>query len=224
MIYSRLVKNASVSQIRSVILLAVPVIAAIVISVGVQASAIANPEKFRDWLAQFGPFVILVYILIQSLTIIVAPIGGFFAQVAVISLFPPLFAWGLIYLVVTPLYIVNFYLARRWGRPLVQKIIGKNSLQFIDKYAKDAGWQTLLVFKLFQGGLFDYVSYAAGLTTISFRVFVLINVLAGIPATFLAYFIFTRFENKTQGIVALFLVAYAFSITAIYLHRKIRRH
>ena len=196
----------------------------VLFSLYLQIAVLSDPKGFTSWLSQFGPFVILVYILIQSLTIIIAPIGGFFIQVAMLTLFPPAFAFTIIYLVVTPLYLVNFLIARKFGRPLVIRLVGRKALEKVDHMAKDMGVSTLLILKLFQGMYFDYISYAVGLTQIPFKTFAIINVLTGIPGILINYYILSRFENLTVGIVVWVVFAYVLLGFSIWLNHLLKKH
>lgn len=211
-------------KLRSILLLALPIGLAILVSVVLQYTVLTQPDKITSWLSQFGPFIIFIYAVLQSITIIIAPIGGGFLQIAMIALFKPVFALTVIYVVVTPLYMVNFYIARRYGRPLVSKIVGNQALEKIDHLAKDAGIITLVILKVFNIGIFDYLSYAIGLTQIPFKTFALVNFLGGIPAVLVSYFILTRFDNLTVGILTLVVVAYILGISAIYLNHQIKKH
>ena len=134
----------------SIILIGAPLAFLVIFSLILQVTVLSNPEKFTSWLSDFGPFVILVYIIIQSVTIIIAPIGGFFIQVAMLALFPKWLAFVIIYITVTPLYMVNFYIARKYGRPIVRKIIGSKALEKVDHLAKDMGISTLVILNIFQ--------------------------------------------------------------------------
>ena len=200
-----------------------PLILILVVSFYIQSQIMQNPEAFQNWLKSFGPFIILIYILLQILTIVIAPIGGLILQVALLSIFDPLKVFVLIYFVTSPIFLLNFYIARRFGRPLVTKVIGKHALDTVDKFSEDAGLLTLVIFKLFQNGNFDYISYAAGLTKIKFKDFAIINFLVGIPSTILNFFIFTRFENKTAGIFALIIASYILATISISLNIYLKR-
>jgi uncharacterized membrane protein YdjX (TVP38/TMEM64 family) len=211
------------NKTKSILLLGLPIGISIALSLVLQFSVLTQSEKVASWLGQFGNYVILVYILIQALTIIIAPIGGQFLQVAMLALFPAHQAFFIIYLTVTPLYLFNFLISRKYGRPLVSKVVGKKALDEIDKLSEDFGSVTLIILKVFQSGLFDYLSYAAGLTKISFKHFALINIFAGIPAVFIAYFVFTRFDNLTFGVLALIGMSAILGAVAIYLKQKYRQ-
>lgn len=210
-------------SLRSAIIVSLPIIVAILISFILQLSVVSNPEKFASWLSSFGPFLFIIYALIQIASIVIAPIGGTFIQYALIALIGPLKALSLIYLIATPTYVVNFFLARRYGRPLVKKVVGEKGLAKIDHYAKDAGVSMLIILKVLQGGYFDYISYAAGLTTISFHDFILINIFGGIPGTILAYVIFSKAPNFFSSVILLQIVAailIALSLFLTYRHKQ----
>lgn len=208
---------------KSLFFLALPIGLAILISVILQFTILTNQEAVTKWLSQFGTYVILAYILIQSVTIIIAPIGGLFLQVAMYALFDPGKAIILIYLTATPLYCINFFLARRYGRPWVERIVGKTALDKIDDLAEDAGILTLVILKVFQGGLFDYLSYAIGLTKIPFKTFLLVNIIGGLPASFISYLIIKNAGSLTSGIITLMVVAYILGGISIYLNHQIRK-
>lgn len=196
----------------------------VVFSYFLQGLIISNRQEFTNWLSGFGPFVVLVYILLQAATVIFAPLGGFFLVVAMIALFGPAFALTIGYLVTAPCYLLNFYLARRYGRPLVEKIIGTVTIKKIDHYVQDAGTLTLIILRLFQGGNFDYLSYGLGLTKISFRAFALVNFLVGIPGTLISYFVITRFDNLASSVIAFYTMSVFLGGMAIYLNHRIRKH
>lgn len=213
------------TKIRLLILAAIPIILVIGSSLALQFTVLSQPEKIASILASFGPYVVLAYVIFQAIAIIIAPIGGFPVLVAVIALFGPFIGLVLSYLVSTPTFLLNFYIARRYGRPIVEKIVGKAALKTMDHYAQDAGTFTLIILKVFQGGIFDYVSYAAGLTQIPFKSFFIINFLGGIPGAFVAYYILTKFSsNFTQSIIILLVVAYLFAGVAILINHLVKKH
>lgn len=212
------------TKLKSVLLITIPIILAFTLSLILQFTVLAQPEKFTNWLSSFGPFVILIYAILQPVTIIIAPIGGFFMYIAVIAIFKPFWGLVLVYCVTTPSYIVNFYLAKRYGRPIVEKLIGKKGMSEVDKYTDQAGLPTLIFLRIFQAGLFDYISYGAGLTDISLKKFVIVNILGGIPASLVSYFILTRFSNFTLSIIALTLTSYVLILISVLVNYYRRKH
>lgn len=211
-------------KLRSVLALGIPIILALVLSAILQATLLQNSEKVLFWLEQFGPYVLLVYIILQAVTIIIAPLGGFFLQVALIALFGPFKALILVYFVATPIYLVNFYIARKYGRPLVEKIVGSKALEKIDHLALDAGLSTLIILKVFQGNIFDYLSYAIGLTQTPFKTFAIVNILGGIPGSIIFYLILKNSPDLTTGIASTIFVSYLFMGISILITHLIKKH
>lgn len=212
------------SKIKPWLVIIIPVILVIISSYYLQGLVLSNQEELARWLLSFGPYIIFVYIILQIITIIVAPIGGFALVIAMIALFGPGLALVLTYLVVTPTYLLNFYLARRYGRPLVQKVIGKLTMEKIDHYVKDAGLFTLIILRCFQGGNFDYLSYGYGLTRVPFKTFALVNFLAGVPGIILSYFILKKVDNLTLGVILLYIVAFSLAGIPLYLNHFKKKH
>ena len=211
-------------KIKPYLIFILPFILIITLSYYLQGLVLANQEEVTKWLSSFGPFVILVYIILQFITVVLAPLGGFFLVITMIALFGPGIALTLAYLVVTPTYLLNLYLARRYGRPLVEKIIGKTPMGKIDHYVADAGTFSLVILRVFQGGSFDYLSYGLGLTKLSFKTFAAVNFLAGIPGTILSYYIFTKFENLTSALLTFYAVTIILAAIPIYFHHFRKKH
>lgn len=210
-------------RVRSLILLSLPVIFSIGLSYYLQIYILRNQEDFTLWLTDFGPWVIAVYILLQILTVVIAPLGGFFMVVAMITLFGPGLALILAYLVWTPSYCINFYLAKRFGRPLVEKVVGDDAIKKMDEFVEDEGLLTLILTRLLMAGNFDYLSYGWGLTKMPFYSFLVVNIFAGIPAMILMYFVISSFSNLTYGIIAFYVLTTLLTGTAIFLHYRLKK-
>lgn len=206
---------------KSLFLLGAPIILILIFSVFIQATFLSNREYYIKLFSGLGPIFILVYILFQALAIIIAPIGGFVGFVTALAILGPF--WGLVlsYLVSNPTYIINFLIAQKFGRPWVEKLVGKQAIAKIDQYAKNTGPLIMVILRIFQGGYFDYISYAAGLTSIKTRTFIVITFLGGIPGTMITYLIFSSIPNFTVAIAVILVMSYLFIGLSIVLGRLI---
>jgi len=211
-------------NLKSVLLFSTPFLLVLVLSYFLQYKIIDNEKEITAWLSQFGVYVVIVYVVLQALTIIIAPIGGFFLVVAMMSLYGAERTLALAYVVASSTYVINFLLARRYGRPFVQRIVGKSSLKKVDHLVKDAGFIILIMTRILQSSNFDYISYGWGLTKIPFNTFVWVNFLAGIPGTLVTYFIITSFDNLIFGLIAFYLSTAIFAGIAIYLTHYLKKH
>lgn len=173
------------------------------ISFLLQISVIAHPESVNAWVSSMGPLFIVGYVLIQAAAIIIPPIPGAIVRLPLLAILGPMKGLILIYLVTVPAECINFILAKKYGRPIVKKLVGNNAMERVDHYTKDAGLGTLVVLKLLEDSFFDYISYGLGLTSIPVKQFVLVNFTVGIPVIILDYFILTRAPNFTSSIILL---------------------
>lgn len=81
--------------------------------------------------------------------------------------------------------VVDFWLARKFGRPVVARLAGRRALAQIDKIAAVAGVRVLAILRAFGGVLFDSISYAMGLTNISFKAYFWLTALLPLPGMWL---------------------------------------
>ncbi len=166
-------------------------------------------ESIKNFIAQFGPWGPLIFILLGQIPYIIAPVNGIPFLIAGYYLF----GTNIIFFQYpTALlgFCINFYISRRWGRPLLAKFLDTKSLNKIDSIANSHGVLTLIAFRIFQGGLGDYVSYAYGLTRISFKQYFLVSAAAIIPGQAIWYY----FANKTNNIEGFLAVNWI--LTAIF--------
>lgn len=198
-----------------------PFLLALGVTAVLQYTLLANPVLVEAWLKSFGLWFIAVYIVAQTLSIVIPPIGGLVFQLAAISILGPLQGIVIGYLVTTPALCINFFLARRFGRPLVLRVLGKEGMKKLDDVFRDAGVGTLLILKVLQGGYFDYIAYAAGLSKISWKEFLLVNFLGGIPYSIIAYLIFLKAKSLIQSVIILqIFAALLIAIYVAYNHFK----
>jgi uncharacterized membrane protein YdjX (TVP38/TMEM64 family) len=85
--------------------------------------------------------------------------------------------------------VLCYYIARLFGRPVVERLVGKGSLAIADRFFERYGRHAVLIARLIPVVSFDVASYAAGLTTISFWDFVVATGLGQLPATLVYSFL-----------------------------------
>ena len=65
--------------------------------------------------------------------------------------------------------VICFFVARKWGRGLVTKLVGENAMHKIDEIASIHEKSLLIIGRTLGYYFFDFISYALGLTKISFK-------------------------------------------------------
>ena len=105
---------------------------------------------------------------------------------------------------------LNFFIARKWGRLVVQKLAGKDTLKRIDELSSIIGWEALIPIRIFGGVLFDAVSYASGLTNIKYKTYIIITILFSLPG---GVFMLKILEAGARGRPAYFGILVVWSYT-----------
>ena len=132
-----------------------------------------------------GPLAPVVFVLLQALQVVVAPIPGQLTAVAG----GLLFGWpGLFYSLVGVEIgsVVAFALSRRLGRPYVERVISDDALARVDGVLNETGDVVVAVFFLLPGLPDDVICSVAGLSPIGFRKFAVLALVARVPAYVLA--------------------------------------
>ncbi|OGM24115.1 hypothetical protein A2627_03515 [Candidatus Woesebacteria bacterium RIFCSPHIGHO2_01_FULL_39_28] len=183
-----------------------------------------NPVKIKLLIRSWGPIGPLIFILISTTTIIFSPLTSFPLLIVSLSLYG--YFATTIYTIIANAggSALNFYLARRFGRPLIKKFVGKEIIKKIDEFTKIAGLDTLFMARLFGGVVNDYVSYAAGLTSMKFKPYIVISVLVNIPSVIINLYLLSKAVTFNFLYIALFgiwiyILAIAFPIF-IFKYRK----
>lgn len=140
-----------------------------------------------------GPILIIIY---MTLSHIFAPLTGTPGTVAALSLYGLGQAIIIVYIASLISATINFYIARILGRTWVIKLAGKDSVKRIDQITTVMGTRLLIIARIFGAPLYEFVSYAAGFTNISFKKYILITATVSfIPGVFITYLFYISLES-----------------------------
>jgi uncharacterized membrane protein YdjX (TVP38/TMEM64 family) len=146
---------------------------------------LSSKEKVRTWLISFGPTAPLVFITIQALQVVFAPIpgeatgflGGFIFGI------PKGFLYSTLGLTLGSL---GAFLLGRWLEiHFVEKVVKKETLEKFDFIIERQGALISFLLFLIPGFPKDYLCFVLGLSKMPIRVFLLINIIGRMPGTFL---------------------------------------
>ncbi|HMM05634.1 MAG TPA: TVP38/TMEM64 family protein [Clostridiales bacterium] len=177
----------SISFNQAVILLLT--VALIIFSVYMyRAGVFTDTEAFIRYVEGFGIWAVVVFILIQAITVVIAILPTTVGCVAGVVIFGPWFGFLYNYLGVCLGCVVSFLLSRRYGSVLVKKFVGK---RYFEKYIGCCQDQkrfnkvfTLTV--LIPGAPHDVLCYLAGLTKMKLSKFITVILLCK-PVTLILY-------------------------------------
>lgn len=146
--------------------------------------ALGDADRVHDLIAQLGLWGPLALILINIIQIVIAPIPGYAVYLAAGYLYGWVWGglWGSIGLLAGGM--LAMYVGRQWGRPLVQRIIGSDTLAHWEQVAHS---DSLLVWgAIFLSPIGDVPFLLAGLSRVSFRRIFVLAVVTRVPAAFAA--------------------------------------
>jgi uncharacterized membrane protein YdjX (TVP38/TMEM64 family) len=140
---------------------------------------VLKPRRFasvatREFIAKLGPWAPLALIGLRSLSIIIPAIPSTLYSILAGALFG--FGSGILYIAIADFIscTLNFYLARKFGRDLVQRVVGRQWMYKVDALSANYLENNIFLTAGFlMTGLFDFVAYAAGLTQIKWQNFLL---------------------------------------------------
>lgn len=172
-----------------------------------------NLEEIKTFVNSFGILGPLVLAGLITLTIVVSPLASL--PFWLVSL--ALFGYFITFLIVLAAHSVgsaiNFKIAQKWGRPVVGKLVGKKGIDQIDEVTEIIGLKMLFIARLFGGASADYVSYAAGLTSMEFKPYFIISVLVAIPMIFLNVYFLDKILTLNPIFIAILVpIGYALAL------------
>ncbi len=198
----------------------------LVIVVALQAVGI---ERIQHAIAKAGPLAPILYIAVRMSTLVISPLTSGPLQMTSGALFG---LWaGLFYSLLADVLggSVNFWIARKLGRPVVRRFVGEWGLQRIDQFYHQAGAVWSLVYaRLFLTGLYDFINYAAGLSPLKYRDYLLVSTFVGIfPISITVFLGTTLTKIDDRLLIAVSMLSFLFVIPlALYPHlsRWTKRH
>lgn len=156
---------------------------AVQVKAAVGILARADIKAMRIYLHSFGMWAPIISMGLMVLQALAAPLPAFVITFANAWVFG--WVWGAVYSWTGAMIgaSICFWIARVYGRPVVEKMVGKKSLQMSDDFFAQYGRYSVIIARLIPVVPFDIISYAGGLTTIGFGEFFWATGLGQLPAT-----------------------------------------
>lgn len=143
----------------------------------------ADIEQLRQYLLSFGIWAPIVSALLMIMQAILFPLPAFIVTITNGLLFGAFWGALLSWSSAMVAAALCWAIGQTLGRPAVERLVSKKALNFADRFFKRYGNSSVLIARLIPVISFDVVSYAAGLTTISFLGFMVATGIGQLPAT-----------------------------------------
>ena len=177
-------------------------------------------EGLKEYILSFGIWGPIVSFLLMVLQSVAAPLPAFVITFANAALFGWLYGAILSWSSAMAGAAVCFYIAKFLGRNTVENLTSKFALDDVDKFFVKYGKHTILIARLLPFMSFDLVSYAAGLTSMSFTSFFIATGIGQLPATIVYSYVGGMLTGGAKLMMTGLLTLFALSIL-IYVIKKI---
>ncbi len=180
----------------------------------------ADVNGFKNYLLSFGPLAAVVSALLMVFQSIIAPLPAFVITFANGLLFGWVFGAILSWSSAMLGAVLCFYLAKFLGRPVVEKMVTKKALGWWDQFFEKYGKHAVFIARLLPIVSFDLVSYAAGVTSISFWQFFWATGLGQLPATILYSYLGQNATSTVKILFLMFTIVIALAVLGMLLRPK----
>jgi len=180
---------------------------------------LSDRDQIKSFVASFGPWAPVIFILIQILQVIFAPIPG--EATGFIGGFLFGTAKGFLYssIGLTAGSWINFSIGRFLGTRYVRKLIPEAKLDRMDKMVRRQGTIVLFILFVIPGFPKDYLCLFLGLSTLPLKVFLIIVGIGRMPGTLILSLQGSYVFEQKYGLFALIM---GFCLIFIFLGYKYR--
>lgn len=172
-------------------------------------------HQVEAFVQSYGRYAMAISFLLMILQSVAAPLPAFLITFANASLF----GWwqGAILSWTSAMAgaAVCFWIGRVLGRDAVIKLTSKAGLEQVDRFFDKHGAMSILIARLLPVVSFDIVSYAAGLTSMSFWSFFIATGIGQLPATIVYSYVGGMLTGGSRKLVMGLMILFALSALVV---------
>lgn len=176
-------------------------------------------DVVRDFVASYGGWAALVSFMLMIFQSVAAPLPAFLLTLANANLFGwwqgAILSWSSAMAGAA----VCFFIARVLGRDVAERLTSRAGIAQIDTFFEKYGRNTILICRLLPFVSFDIVSYAAGLTSMSFKSFFIATGIGQLPATLVYSYVGGMLTGGAQLLMTGLLILFALSALIVMLRK-----
>lgn len=176
-------------------------------------------EKVKEYILSYGIWAPVISFLLMVFQSLAAPLPAFLITFANAALFGWVYGAMLSWFSAMIGAILCFYIAKALGREFVEKLTSKTALESVDGFFEKHGRYAILVARLLPFISFDIISYAAGLTKMKVKDFIIATGLGQLPATIIYSYAGEMLTGGAKMFVYGLLCLFAFSALVFLLKR-----
>ena len=181
---------------------------------------LADVEKIREFIGSFGTGAPVVFIIMQILQVLLAPIPGEATGLIGGFLFGTLKGFFYSSIGLSLGSIINFMIGRFFGTRYISKLIPEKKRKKFDSLLKRQGIFVILTFFIFPGFPKDYLCLFLGLSSIPKKVFFIIACIGRMPGTFLLSLQGSSLYEKNYPVLIVTLVICVLLVLVMYRYKE----
>ena len=185
-----------------------------------------DSELVKEFVQSKGEFGMLMFVIYMMIATIFSPLNSLILFPVVYIAYDLWIATFLTFLGTQIGGVINFWIARRYGRPFLTRVAGKKAMATIDKFTLDGGWKGFLLVRAIGGNYYDYICYAAGLTSMSFLIYLPVTMTVSYLWILATYIIIGQ-AIQIEGINSVVLLSSSYMISllgGVYVIKTSRKH
>ncbi len=176
-------------------------------------SFIENPDSLALWVDEAGIWGPIVFMLLNTVQVLLAIIPGGPFEVAAGALFGPWAGTIMCDVAMTAGGMITFFFVRKFGMKFIELFVDRKEIESVKFLHSNERYTTLLfLFFLLPGTPKDLMCYVVGLTDIKWTTWLLINFVGRFPAILLSALGGSALGEQKYGI---FITSFAI-ITILY--------
>jgi uncharacterized membrane protein YdjX (TVP38/TMEM64 family) len=179
-----------------------------------------NPKRLRIFIASFGPFAAIAFVLVQSLQVVFAPVPGEVTGFVGGYLFGNVMGTILSTIGLTLGSTLAFGIARLFGLKPVEKIVKKEYIEKFNFFVTHKGLYVSYILFLIPGFPKDSLCWLLGLTHMRFLDFFLMNLFGRLPGTVILTFQGSAVKDERYKVFLVLLIASAILTVVLYFSRN----
>lgn len=178
----------------------------------------SDKNLFMKEIESYGIMAPLVFVLVQALQVLIAPVPGEVSGLVGGYIFGAFKGFILSSFALTLGSLINFTLARYAGKDIVRKIVPEKYFMKFDRFFSEEGKIFVFALFLFPGFPKDYFCLFLGITNIRFSLFIFFALVGRMPGTILLSiqgemlydgdYILTAVLAFLTAIISFFLICY----------------
>ncbi len=180
----------------------------------------SSSDKLSKFLQSLGPYSPAVFVLLQVLQVVAAPIPGELTGVAGGYVYGETFGFVLSTVGLTIGSWVAFELASILGRPFVERFISQEVLHKFDFLTTNTGATICFLLFLIPGFPKDYLCFLLGLSRMKLTTFLIVSIIGRIPGTYLLTVQGAKFRDQQYYEVVAFAVVSVMIMAVAYIYRN----